>query len=67
MDIALRSKIFMMGSGADLIASLNGITRLEADAQALKSQQKALYARKNNYFKSKRISKVILLLTLSNK
>jgi acetyl-CoA C-acetyltransferase len=52
LDIALRSKIFMMGSGADLIASLNGITRLEADAQALKSQQKALYARKNNYFKS---------------
>ena len=52
LDIALKSKIFMMGSGADLIASLNGITRLEADTQALKSQQKALYARKNNYFKS---------------
>ena len=52
LDIALKSKIFMMGSGADLIASLNGITRLEADTQALKSQQKASYARENNYFKS---------------
>jgi acetyl-CoA C-acetyltransferase len=50
--IALKSKIFMMGSGADLIASLNNISREEADNQAYKSQQKAHFARTNNYFKS---------------
>ena len=52
LDIALQSTIFMMVSGAELIASLTGIPRLEADTQALKSQQKASYARENNYFKS---------------
>ena len=50
--IALKSKIFMMGSGADLIASLNNISREEADYQAYKSQQKAHFAKTNNYFKS---------------
>jgi len=50
--IALKSKIFMMGSGADLIASLNNISREEADYQAYNSQQKAHFAKTNNYFKS---------------
>ena len=50
--IALKSKIFMMGNGADLIASLNNISREEADCQAYNSQQKAHFAKTNNYFKS---------------
>ena len=50
--IALKSKIFMMGSGADLIASLNNISREEADKLAYSSQQKAYFAKTNNYFKS---------------
>ena len=50
--IALKSKIFMMGSGADRIASLNNISREEADYQAYNSQQKAHFAKTNNYFKS---------------
>ena len=41
-----------MGSGADLIASLFNISRDDVDKQALKSQQNALNAQKNNYFKS---------------
>lgn len=52
VDIALKSKIFMMGSGADLISSINEITRIEADTQALNSQKKASFAQKNNFFKS---------------
>lgn len=52
INIALKSKVFMMGSGADLIASVHGINRLEADAQALKSQQKAYNAQKKFFFKS---------------
>jgi acetyl-CoA C-acetyltransferase len=41
-----------MGSGADLIASLFNISRDDVDIQALKSQQNALNAQKNNHFKS---------------
>ena len=52
VNIALKSKIFMMGSGADLIASLNKINRFEVDIQAFNSQQKAANAQKNGYFKS---------------
>ena len=52
IDIAHQAKIFLMGSGADLIASLYNISRDEADRQALKSQQNALNAQKNNHFKS---------------
>ena len=52
IDIAHQAKIFLMGSGADLIASLFNISRDEADRQALKSQQNALNAQKNNHFKS---------------
>ena len=50
--IALKSKVFMMGSGADLIATLNNISREEADKLAFSSQQKAHFAKTNNYFKS---------------
>jgi len=52
IDIALKSKIFMMGSGADLIATLNNISRIEVDKIAFQSQMKACHAIKNNYFKS---------------
>ena len=52
LDIATQAKIFYMGSGADLIASLFNISRNDADMQALKSQQRAANALKNNYFKS---------------
>ena len=52
VNIAKKSRIFMMGSGADLIASVNKISRLDADTQALSSQKKAVYAQKNGHFKS---------------
>ena len=53
-DVALASqaRIFLMGSGADLIASLYNISRKEADLHALESQKRALNAQKNNHFKS---------------
>ncbi|MFT6955780.1 MAG: acetyl-CoA C-acetyltransferase [Halieaceae bacterium] len=49
---ALQCQIFMMGSGADLIATQLGITREQADAIALQSQQRAYHARRQGYFKS---------------
>ena len=52
INIASQAKIFLMGSGADLIASLFNISRHDVDMQALKSQQKALNAQKNDHFKS---------------
>ena len=52
VNIAKKSRIFMMGSGADLICSVHKISRLDADTQALSSQKKAVYAQKNGYFKS---------------
>jgi len=61
IEIAERAKIFLMGSGADLIASLFNISRDDVDKQALKSQQNALNAQKNNYFKS------IIPVTCKNK
>jgi acetyl-CoA C-acetyltransferase len=61
IEIAGRAKIFLMGSGADLIASLFNISRDDVDKQALKSQQNALNAQKNNYFKS------IIPVTCKNK
>ena len=61
IEIAERAKIFLMGSGADLIASLFNISRDDVDKQALKSQQNALNAQKNNYFKS------IIPVTCTNK
>ena len=51
-ETALDARIFMMGSGADLIASLNKISREEADLLALSSQQKALKAQESDLFKS---------------
>ena len=51
-ETALDARIFMMGSGADLIASLNKISREEADLLALSSQQKAVKAQESNWFKS---------------
>ena len=52
VNIAIKSRIFMMGSGADLIGSINKITRLDADTQAFNSQQNAAHAQRNGYFKS---------------
>jgi acetyl-CoA C-acetyltransferase len=52
IEIAGQAKIFLMGSGADLIASLFNISRDDVDSQALKSQHNALNAQKNNHFKS---------------
>jgi acetyl-CoA C-acetyltransferase len=52
VNIAIKSRIFMMGSGADLIGSVNKISRLDADTQAFSSQQKAAYAQTNGRFKS---------------
>jgi len=44
-DFAQACRTPLMGSGADLIASLEGITRAEADAVALQSQARAAAAR----------------------
>jgi acetyl-CoA C-acetyltransferase len=49
---AAQCQMLMMGSGADLIASLNGVSREQADAVALQSQQRADRARREGYFKS---------------
>ncbi len=49
---ALQCKILLMGSGADLVASLEGITREQADAIALQSQQRALTAQQEGRFTS---------------
>jgi acetyl-CoA C-acetyltransferase len=51
-EIAAQCQMLMMGSGADLIASLNGVSREQADAIALQSQLRADTARRNGYFKS---------------
>ena len=50
--IAGRMGMYMMGSGADLIATIHGISREETDHVAYLSQQRAAYARDNGYFKS---------------
>jgi acetyl-CoA C-acetyltransferase len=49
---ALRHRMLMMGSGADLIASLYGISRQQVDKLALDSQQRAIYARDQGFFAS---------------
>ena len=49
---AARCQMLMMGSGADLIATLNDVCRAEADAIAVQSQQRAARARREGYFKS---------------
>lgn len=52
IETAHRCRMFMMGSGADLIASLYDVTREQADQIALQSQQRAAFAQKNNHFSS---------------
>jgi acetyl-CoA C-acetyltransferase len=49
---AAQCQMLMMGSGADLIASLYDVSRGQADAIALQSQQRAARARDEGYFAS---------------
>jgi acetyl-CoA C-acetyltransferase len=49
-EFAMRCRTPLMGSGADLIASLEGVSRAEADAVALLSQQRAADARGTGRF-----------------
>ena len=49
---AARCQMLLMGSGADLIASLIGVTREQADQVALQSQQRAAHATDSGYFTS---------------
>tara|TARA_R110002110_G_scaffold415860_1_gene658746 strand:+ start:74411 stop:75610 length:1200 start_codon:yes stop_codon:yes gene_type:complete len=49
---AAQCQMLMMGNGADLIASLHGVTREQADAVALASQQRAANAQVEGYFRS---------------
>ncbi len=49
---AAQCHMLMMGNGADLIATLNGVSRQQADEIAVQSQQRAAHARTNGYFKS---------------
>ncbi len=51
-QFAAACRMLMMGSGADLIASLNEVSREQADDVALQSQQRAAHARAEGYFKS---------------
>lgn len=51
-ETALAARILLMGSGADLIATLQGATRAEVDGVALASQQRAAAARAEGRFKS---------------
>ena len=49
---AAQCRMLMMGSGADLIATLCNVSREQADAIALQSQQRADKARREGYFSS---------------
>lgn len=49
---AAQCQMLMMGSGADLIATLNEVSREQADLIAQQSQQRAATAREKGYFKS---------------
>ncbi|GAB3273215.1 acetyl-CoA C-acyltransferase [Parahaliea aestuarii] len=49
---AARCQMLMMGNGADLIATLHGVSREQADALAATSQQRAAKAREAGYFSS---------------
>lgn len=51
-QLAAHCRMLMMGSGADLLATLYGVTRQDADRVALLSQQRAAQARDNGWFKS---------------
>ncbi len=52
VELAVRARILMMGSGADLIASLYDVSREQADGVALQSQRRATTARQEGYFQS---------------
>ena len=54
MDYKLAGKLgmFMMGSGADLVATLNDVDRKATDEVALRSQQRAAHAGKAGHFSS---------------
>jgi acetyl-CoA C-acetyltransferase len=49
---AAQCQMLMMGSGADLIASIHGVSREQADGIALESQQRAAHAQTAGYFSS---------------
>mgnify|MGYP003668595679 CR=1 FL=1 len=51
-QFAAQCRMLMMGNGADLIATLHGISREEADAVAVASQQRAAHARDQGWFSS---------------
>ena len=51
-EVALSARILLMGSGADLIASLYGASRQDVDEVALMSQQRAALARDSGFFTS---------------
>ena len=51
-NVALSSRMLMMGSGADLIASDYGISREALDKLAYKSQQRATKATREGFFRS---------------
>jgi len=52
VSLAMKSRVLMMGSGADLIASIYDVSREQADTVAFNSQQRAARARESGYFKS---------------
>jgi acetyl-CoA C-acetyltransferase len=52
VGMAMKSQVLMMGSGADLIASIYDVSREQADRIAFNSQQRAAAARSAGYFKS---------------
>ncbi|MEZ5554007.1 acetyl-CoA C-acyltransferase [Haliea sp.] len=51
-QFAAQCRMLMMGNGADLIATLHGVSRADADAVALASQQRAARAREQGWFTS---------------
>ncbi|MBM7423146.1 MULTISPECIES: acetyl-CoA C-acetyltransferase [Spongiibacter] len=50
--VAMKSYFISQGLGADMIATMDGISREEVDAYAARSQHRAAQARDNGYFKS---------------
>lgn len=50
--VAMKSYFISQGLGADMIATMDGISREEVDAYAARSQQRAAKARDEGYFKS---------------
>ena len=51
-NLAKTLGMYMMGNGADFVATAQQVSRQQADAVALMSQQRAAYARKHGFFKS---------------